>query len=80
MPAILDPIKESARVAAVRASLHRDQRWVVAIRPENFTAAGKRRRGQNSFRTGLESMAFRLAVTYAGAVLGALTSSGASAH
>ncbi len=72
MPAITDPVREAARVAAVRAALHRDQRWLLAIRPENFTAAGLRRRGQNSLRTGVDSLAFKLACRYAGAVLGAL--------
>lgn len=62
-------------MAAVRAALHRDRRWLVAIKPENFTAAGLRRRGQNSFTTGLESLAFKLAVQYAGAVLLALSTS-----
>ena len=44
MPAISDPVKEAARIAAVRAALLRDRRWLVAIKPENFTAAGLRRR------------------------------------
>lgn len=76
MPAIADPQKEAGRVAAVRAALIRDQRWLVAIQPENFTVAGLRRRGQNSHRTGLESAAFRFALRlrYAGAVLEALSS------
>lgn len=72
MPAISDPDKEAARVAAVRAAMLRDRRWLVAIKPENFTAAGLRRRGQNSLKTGLESMAFRLACRYADSVLLAL--------
>ena len=74
MPAISDPDKEAARVAAVRAALFRDRRWLVAIKPENFTAAGLRRRGQNSFQTGVDSLAFKLSVRYAGAVLVALSS------
>ena len=74
MPAISDPDKEAARVAAVRAALLRDRRWLVAIRPENFTKAGLRRRGQNSFQTGVDSLAFKSAVRYAGAVLAVLES------
>ena len=69
-------MKEAARIAAVRAALLRDRRWLVAIKPENFTKAGLRRRGQNSFQTGVNSLAFKLAVRYAGAVLEALTVSG----
>ena len=76
MPAIADADKEAARVAAVRAALLRDRRWLVAIKPENFTAAGLRRRGQNSYQTGVDSLAFKLAVRYAGAVLAALESVG----
>ncbi len=74
MPAISDPDKEAARVAAVRAALLRDRRWLVAIKPENFTAAGLRSRGQNSYQTGVDSLVFKLAVRYAGAVLVALSS------
>lgn len=73
MPAISDPVREAARVAAVRAALLRDRRWLVAIRPENFTAAGMRRRGQNSFQSGASSLAVRYAVRYACLVLADLT-------
>lgn len=72
MPAIADPAKEARRVAAVRAALIRDQRWKVATRIENFTAAGLRRRGQNSYATGTESLAFKLACGYANSMLRAL--------
>lgn len=64
MPAITDPVKEAARVAAVRAALQRDQRWLIASRPENFTAAGLRRRGQNSVKSGVGSLAVKWAVRY----------------
>lgn len=76
MPAISDATKEAGRIAAVRAALLRDRRWLVAIKPENFTAAGLRRRGQNSYQTGVDSLAFKFAVRYAGAVLAALQLSG----
>lgn len=74
MPAISDPDKEAARVAAVRAALFRDRRWLLAIKPDNFTAAGLRRGGQNSFQTGVDSRAFKFAVRYAATVLVALGS------
>lgn len=72
MPAIADPEREARRVAAVRAALQRDKRWLMASRPENFSAAGLRRRGQNSVRSGADSLAFKLAVRYCEAVLTAL--------
>lgn len=65
-------MKEAARVAAVRAALHRDRRWLKASRPENFTPAGLRRRGQNATKAGADSMALKLAVRYCDAVLRAL--------
>lgn len=74
MPAIADPEREARRVAAVRAALQRDKRWLMASRPENFSAAGLRRRGQNSVRSGADSLAFRLAIRYCTVVLEALGS------
>jgi hypothetical protein len=68
MPAIKDPDKEARRVAAVRAALIRDQRWKVATRPENFTAAGLRRRGQNSTKSGADSLAVKWATRYCEAI------------
>ena len=76
MPAIPDAAKEAARVAAVRAALLRDRRWLVAIRPENFTEVGLRRRGQNPLKTGVNALALKLACRYADSVLVALTLSG----
>lgn len=72
MPGIADPAREARRVAAVRAALQRDKRWEIATRPENFTAAGLRRRGQNSTKTGADSLAMRWAVRYCDAVIAAL--------
>lgn len=72
MPAIADPVREARRVAAVRAALHRDQRWLRAAQIENFSAAGLRRRGQNSVKSGADSLAFKLAVRYIDGVLSAL--------
>ena len=72
MPAIADPVREARRVAAVRAALYRDQRWRRALEIGNFSAAGLRRRGQNSVKSGVDSLAFKLAVRYCEAVLLAL--------
>lgn len=74
MPAIADPEREARRVAAVRAALHRDKRWLRAAEIGNFSAAGLRSRGQNSVKSGSDSLAFKLAVRYCDAVIVALGS------
>lgn len=72
MPLLKDPDAEARRVAARTTALRRDRLW------ERGTAgvgpAGLRRRGQNPVKTGSESTAFKLAVTYVSAVLKALES------
>lgn len=66
------PEAEARRVAAVRAALYRDRRWERASLPENFTPEGLRRRGQNPVKSGVDSLAFKLAVRYCDAVEAAL--------
>lgn len=72
MPAIADPEREARRVAAVRAALHRDKRWLRAAEIRNFSAEGLRRRGQNSVKFGVDSLAFKLAGRYINAVIASL--------
>jgi hypothetical protein len=72
MPGISDPIKEARRVEAVRAALYRDKRWLKGAFFGNVSPEGLRRRGQNSRTNGTESVAFKLALLYINAVIGAL--------
>ena len=72
MPAIADPVREARRIAAVRAALMRDKRWVKGAFYGNVSPAGLRRRGQNSIKSGVESLAFKLAVRYCDAMVAAL--------
>jgi hypothetical protein len=69
MPALADPVREAQRVAAVRAALQRDKRWLRAAEIGNFSAAVLRRRGQNSVKSGIDSLAFKLAVRYCEVVI-----------
>jgi len=72
MPAIADPEREARRVTAVSAALHRDKRWLRASQIENFSASGLRRRGQNSVKSGVDSLAFKFAVRYMDSIIKAL--------
>ena len=72
MPASADPVREARRVAAVRAALRRDQRWLKGAFFGNISPKGMRARGQNSYRSGTKSAAFKLALRYCDAVLEAL--------
>jgi hypothetical protein len=69
MPAIKDPAREAARVAAVRAALYRDKRWLKGACFGNVSAAGRRSIGQNARKTGADSIAFKLALRYIEGVL-----------
>lgn len=72
MPSLKDPAKEAARVAAVRAALYRDKRWLKGACFGNISAAGRRSIGQNGLKTGESSIAFKLALRYVAAVTRAL--------
>ena len=73
MGALKNPLHEARRVQAVIAALKRDKRWLRAIEPQNFTAAGMRARGQNRLKSGVDSLALNLARRYADAVFKALS-------
>lgn len=68
MALLKDATKEARRVGAVRAALHRDRRWELGAFYGNVSAAGLRKRGQNSTRTGADSLAVKLASAYCAAV------------
>ena len=72
MAAIADSGREALRVAAVRAALQRDKRWLKGAFYGHVSPAGLRRRGQNSGESGVDSLAFKLAVLYCDAVLTAI--------
>lgn len=63
---------EAKRLVAVRAAMQISKPWLKGAVGGNITAAGRRRRGQNSLRSGVESVALALALRYCGAVLEAL--------
>ena len=73
MKAIADPVREARRVASVRAALQRDKRWLKGAFYGNVSPAGLRRRGQNSTKSGVDSLAFKLAMRYCDAVVATLT-------
>lgn len=72
MPAIKDPVREALRVQAVRAALQRDKRWERGAFYGNVSPEGLRRRGQNSLKSGVDSLAFKLALRYCAAVVAAM--------
>jgi hypothetical protein len=65
-------VSEARRVAAVRAALYRDKRWLKGAFYGNVSPAGLRRRGQNSVKSGADSLAFKLAGRYIDAMQKAL--------
>lgn len=69
MKSIADPVREARRVAAVRAALQRDKRWLKGAFYGNVSPAGLRRRGQNSVKSGVDSLAFKLALRYCEVVI-----------
>lgn len=69
---IKDPAREAARREAVRAALHRDQRWRKGAFYGNVSARGLRTRSQNPTRHGAHSAAVTLAGLYCDAVIAAL--------
>ena len=72
MPCLKNVESEARRIAAVKAALHRDQRWLRGAFYGNVSPAGLRRRGQNSTRAGADSLVFKLALRYCDAVILAL--------
>lgn len=72
MPSLKDPAREAARVEAVRAALYRDKRWLKGACFGNISAAGRRSIGQNARKSGVDSIAFKLALSYVDAVTRAL--------
>jgi len=76
MACLKNPESEARRVAAVRAALQRGRQWERGAFYGNVSAAGLRSRGQNSTKSGVDSLAFKLAMLYCGAVLKALESKG----
>ncbi len=63
---------EAVRVASVRAALARDERWRLGAAGGFVSVAGYRARGQNSFKSGVGSLAVKWALRYCDSVLKAL--------
>ena len=75
MRGVVTDDREARRVAAVRAALYRDKRWLKGAFFGNVSPAGLRRRGQNSVKSGVDSLAHKLAVRYIDSVIKALEGS-----
>ncbi|MDO8249104.1 MAG: hypothetical protein Q7T78_05210 [Rhodoferax sp.] len=72
MACLKNPESEAKRIAAVRLALQREKQWERGAFFGNVSAAGLRRRSQNSLKSGVDSLAFKLAVRYCEAVLKSL--------
>lgn len=72
MACLKDPAAEARRIAAVKAALHRDQRWRKGAFYGNVSPAGYRARSMNSLKSGAWSLSLTLACRYADTVATAL--------